>query len=252
MKTHISHLIALFLCILALTGCSCKHTWAEADCVTARTCTSCHATEGEPLGHTPGQPLETPDAVSAILLTEQYCTVCGEQLTSETVPLSTMIQDSLFLFTPTEFVERFTAIATAQAEDFSCELVPGDTGLVAIVSCNETPSLVQFFHADTTPLTPGETDAPVVWCMSLITFGQGDPALRASFFMACDPALDADTAFETDIHLSTAFLNASASGESFGYHQNNGLLYETSFVPEGALGQADAMDLINIYASDFR
>lgn len=42
-------LIPCLLCIL--TGCSCKHEWIEADCVTPRICSSCGETEGDVLGH---------------------------------------------------------------------------------------------------------------------------------------------------------------------------------------------------------
>ena len=47
--------IALVLCLiflLALSGCgSHEHTWIEASCTEARTCSECGETEGEPLGH---------------------------------------------------------------------------------------------------------------------------------------------------------------------------------------------------------
>ncbi len=45
------------------------HTWANADCDTARTCTVCHITEGEPAGHT---------WVDADCDTAKTCSVCGE------------------------------------------------------------------------------------------------------------------------------------------------------------------------------
>lgn len=42
-------IVALILC---LAGCGeCEHEWTEADCLTAKTCTKCSVTEGDPLGH---------------------------------------------------------------------------------------------------------------------------------------------------------------------------------------------------------
>lgn len=49
-KTTLLFLSAL-LCLLMLTGCECKHTWTDADCLTAKTCTECGVVEGEALGH---------------------------------------------------------------------------------------------------------------------------------------------------------------------------------------------------------
>lgn len=45
-------LILALACLLVLSGCSCKHEWTAADCVTPASCTQCGETEGEALGHT--------------------------------------------------------------------------------------------------------------------------------------------------------------------------------------------------------
>lgn len=58
----------LFLCALLLSGCSHRHTWQEADCTTPRTCTACHETQGEPLGHD----FSEPDCTAA-----SVCRRCG-------------------------------------------------------------------------------------------------------------------------------------------------------------------------------
>lgn len=69
MKKIISLLAALVLCVSLLAGCGCSHEWAEADCVTAKTCTLCQKTEGNPLRHS----WKEVDCESA-----RSCTVCGE------------------------------------------------------------------------------------------------------------------------------------------------------------------------------
>lgn len=44
-------IFALLLCISLLAGCECNHEWEEATCTTAKTCSLCKITEGEPLEH---------------------------------------------------------------------------------------------------------------------------------------------------------------------------------------------------------
>lgn len=60
-------LLTLVLCILA--GCGHKHTFADATCTAAKTCTECGETEGEPLGH---------DWKEADCENPKTCTRCGE------------------------------------------------------------------------------------------------------------------------------------------------------------------------------
>lgn len=44
-------IVFVLLLTLALTACNHEHTWVDATCTTARTCTRCGAREGEPLPH---------------------------------------------------------------------------------------------------------------------------------------------------------------------------------------------------------
>lgn len=278
MRKRISIAVLLVICILMLAGCSCEHVWVEADCLNAKTCSECQETEGialghdwyaatcetaktcarcaeiegEPLGHTPGERNEVTDVVTCSVFTEQYCAVCNALTTSETTSLSTLVQDDLFLFTPEEFMERLTLIAEQHSDVFTYEFIPSSVGLQVLAYSGGTEVIVQFFRNDTTALAADETDTAEVWCVSLIAIGESDADFRLYFFMACDPALDKDAAFETDMNLSNAFLNAAAYGESFGYHLHNQLLYETAYIAEGALGQDYSMSMVNIYASDFR
>ena len=163
-----------------------------------------------------------------------------------------MIYDGLFLFSPNEFLERLANISKQYDHTFTYECKDTSVGLQVSVQNGERESLIQFFHKDTSTLDISEVDSPVVWCVSLIDFHESDADFRHYFFMACDPKLDKDTAFNVDIAQSTAYLNAALEGESFGYHQENQLLYESNHIPEGALGQSASLHMVNIYASDFR
>lgn len=51
MKKIIISIVMLLIMAAVLSGCGCKHTWTEASCITAKTCTLCSAVEGETLGH---------------------------------------------------------------------------------------------------------------------------------------------------------------------------------------------------------
>lgn len=250
MKQRISLLVCLAICVLPLAGCSCDHTWIEADCVTAKTCSVCHETEGEALGHTPGVWHETTDVITATVSRERHCTTCGEQVSAETVPLDTMARNGIFRFTPNEFMERLAGLANTYVEDFSYEFVSVPTGLmVRTYSSEGKMALIQFFRRDTTTLTEDEGDVAQVWCVSLIAVGTADLDLRYCFLMACDPALDMESAFRVDMELSNAFWNA-AQTDGCGYYTYNELLYEHRYFPESY--QNPAMNMVNIYASDFR
>lgn len=250
MKKYISLILFPLICLLAFSGCSCKHTWLEATCVSAKTCSACHETEGEPLGHIPGQWQETADPVAASVSRVQHCTVCDDVTATETAPLHSLTQDGIFIFTPNEFLERLTALANQHVDGFSYEFVP-NSGLIAYVYSNGTQSILQFFRNDTTPLSADDKNVADIWCVSLIATGEADADLRYCFYMACDPTLNTDRAFDLDIELTVAFMNAASSGEAFGYCQYNELLYETTYIPEGELAE-NPMSLFNIYASDFR
>lgn len=79
MKKLILLLLALFLLVpvICMTSCNknddpaeCAHTWTEATCTTPKTCTKCHQTEGNALGHEYGEFVETKAPT---------CTVAGEK-----------------------------------------------------------------------------------------------------------------------------------------------------------------------------
>lgn len=69
MKRNVFMLLTAILCLSLLTGCGCRHEWMEADCTTAKRCSLCEESEGEPLGHS---------WVDAACETQKTCTVCGE------------------------------------------------------------------------------------------------------------------------------------------------------------------------------
>lgn len=68
MKKNIFSLIILTFLLLALLGCSCKHEWNDATCLTPKSCSKCAEAEGEALGHT---------WIDATCTSPKICAVCG-------------------------------------------------------------------------------------------------------------------------------------------------------------------------------
>ena len=68
MKKQMMLAIMAVVILITLSACACKHEWTDATCTTAKTCTLCGATEGEPLGHTWN---------AATCTTPKTCSVCG-------------------------------------------------------------------------------------------------------------------------------------------------------------------------------
>lgn len=79
--------VCLVICIcllcLGVSGCCTQHEWEDATCTTPKTCSKCRATDGEPLGHTPGEVeiYEHDDGYTKMT----HCTVCGKVASKDTV-----------------------------------------------------------------------------------------------------------------------------------------------------------------------
>lgn len=63
-------IICALLVVPALTGCMHEHTFADATCTSAKTCTECGETEGETLGH---------NWIPADCINPEKCTICGKE-----------------------------------------------------------------------------------------------------------------------------------------------------------------------------
>lgn len=192
MHTHIFRFLCLLLCLSLLTGCGCRHTWAEADCVTPRTCSECGETEGEPLGHswaeatcqvprtctlcaaTEGDPLAHSEAVRdcAINYTtltrqrETYCPDCGEVLSSEEVLLDALHDAEGFFFDSQSFWERYSTIDEqfrfVYLEDAANEAAEETTADTLTLECRDKYgyALKVRFHFDDPAAADGECASP--------------------------------------------------------------------------------------------
>ncbi len=86
MKKSIFLLVLLFVFVLAFTACDKlhKHSWAEADCETPKTCSTCGKTEGEALGHKEQiLPAKAATCTETGLTEGKKCSACGKILVAQ-------------------------------------------------------------------------------------------------------------------------------------------------------------------------
>ena len=79
--------LVLVLSFSILVGCGkseCEHTWTDANCTTAKTCSKCGATEGAALGHTEVTvSAKAPTCTETGLTEGKKCSVCGEVIVAQ-------------------------------------------------------------------------------------------------------------------------------------------------------------------------
>lgn len=249
------------LCLFLVSGCQCTHKWTSADCTTAKRCCLCAATEGEPLGHAPDTAQQTLDPVSGTVITEQLCSICGVSLRREAAPLETLAQNGMFLFTPNEFLQRLSEFATERYPGFHFVLSGEQEPLFAKLYWDEAESLealLSFYGADSVQLSAEDQERCTVWCVSLSMVGPSGSqeaaipdAVALTFFHACDPALTEDTFQELQAMKLASLWNAVKTGEPFGYHEANGLLYEFLHTQNTSVMQDLPIESILVYASNW-
>ena len=88
MKTKKMLLFVMAALALSLLFAGCaqehEHSWKPATCTTPKTCETCNATEGKPLGHAEEEVAGKPASCSEEGLTAgKKCSVCGEILVAQ-------------------------------------------------------------------------------------------------------------------------------------------------------------------------
>lgn len=69
MRKRMMFLTIIMVCVLALSGCQCKHVWEQATCETPQICSKCDETSGAALGHS---------WEAATCTASETCTTCGK------------------------------------------------------------------------------------------------------------------------------------------------------------------------------
>jgi len=232
MKKITVFLILISLFAVMLSGCACEHEWVEATCTDAKYCPLCEEVEGEPLGHTWADATCTePKTCSACNLTEgealghtagdaqlvstdvlslssEYvtnCTVCGEELSTETRELTQLHDGAYYNFTVNEYIERLNGIMDEYCylyafayvnenmdDDVSCDMISLEEG-------NDYYSYSFFYDGDIAMKDTQSDEAGIfneVWTiLDCSNENFTDPAVNIlMIMMALDPELDLDTA----------------------------------------------------------
>ena len=110
MKKCVSMAAFASIVVLSLVGCVHQHQWVDADCEKPMTCSECGETQGEPLGHNPGEWVETEyDAVHTVREFSQSCTRCGQVLDTKEEGIDSFVADNKFAISPNTYSEVFEA-----------------------------------------------------------------------------------------------------------------------------------------------
>ena len=232
MKKLISLILAMACLVLMLAGCGCEHEWKDANCTDPMTCGLCGETEGEALGHTPGDMAVTQEPVEGKAgLREQSCTVCGEVVGTEEYTLSATHDGTNYTLTVTEYSARLDNILRQVRDGLSCRIennkngnptiyvfwqeegyltaiVPTTAGEDPLTDAAQCPGKMQnLMQLNTTQQTAGEDPIPVY---------ELQLDVLQAMIMACDPQISGADARK----IVTDFLD---SGEMY-VMENHGTL----------------------------
>lgn len=206
-----------------------QHEWVEATCTEPRTCAECGETEGEPLGHTPGEWESTNyDYVSATYLSVQRCTVCGETLDSSVESMASFIENGEFTFTPSQFRDRFNN-EVGSISGFGSDVYTVDTSTDGMLSYgvvgDSSVGMLSFVSMDgKNNITVDEAEAkcnpsPVILVdMSNSNAGVNVAGLSIALVEACDPSLSFGDAQDVASELVTG--DATRNGIDYLFAQD--------------------------------
>ncbi len=173
------------------------HTWQDATCTAPKTCSVCNGTEGEALGHTAGEKQIEAD-IEAMTATETVnCDVCGEQISSENIILTSFIAGDQFIFTPDQYTQLLQA-AVAEEEACTAETVVNNYSMGTVLFVGETPiAVVTYVNGNNSHLTdPDSTDVAGIVVSYYTTDDTALAYAMINIVRALDPALDIESAGE--------------------------------------------------------
>ena len=115
MKKSLVTMVSVLI-LLALTGCCFSHDWELATCTSPMTCRKCGKTDGEAMGHFPGDWEVVREATfSAPGLKQRICFVCGNAVEEEEIETS-MIADGLFTFSRQDYMNCIESVLKEYGE----------------------------------------------------------------------------------------------------------------------------------------
>lgn len=190
--------ILIFIIIVVIFSSVCFHQWQPATCTSAKTCTNCGKTEGEPLGHARGEVEAYTNYISAKLVTTTSCKICEAELDRYEIDMSKFHDGNVFTFTPSNFSLRFDAMldeinnCTLNAECIS----RGNAIICNIEDSGNDIGYVGFFSNDQV-FTPSQKYDDNIDSVFLSTDGASAlefAEMAVSLIQTCDPSLSFEEA----------------------------------------------------------
>lgn len=251
-----------------------EHVWEAATCLTPQICSLCGETMGEALGHTPGEWTESTDIVHAKCSREQTCSVCGTVLETEENDLTSFSENNMFIFSPQEFLDRFTYYATEYYPEFHYEIDSRDIGgvedaiVIHLYLDAEGSGQYNLYFLDMRSKKLPRNDlqnAGVrgITMESIVSFDKNDEDavklingdvlfdddLSKAFYLACDPILSDDDYKQQQAAYIVTYFNWVNSGDSTGYNIVNELFYAFQHSITERENQYVGSEAIWVYAS---
>ena len=207
-----ARILTVLLCLTLILGlcgcgCSCRHEWVDATCTEPKTCAKCGETQGEALGHTPGEwQQDEPDDVTSVIWLRQYCTVCGAEVDVDMKALSSYCQDGTLLLSPEEFAERLDNLFGTLTNhygadcDFSAKIMSAEEDSMGCVVANAKGELlcVALFTTKTGSSITDPDSRKIAKIVAGFTTQDSQEIVSVLFAMtlAVDPALEVSSAKE--------------------------------------------------------
>lgn len=134
------------------------HDWEAATCLKPKKCKRCGKKEGKALGHKPGEWSSGElEPLSASIVSEKKCSVCGEVLDKRNEKLNSFVSDGELLLSPADLEKRLSLeLACIENCSLSVEL---DTGSDSTLVLREYRSSTEVASAAFSELTSMSADS---------------------------------------------------------------------------------------------
>ena len=203
-KHRIARVLAmLMVCTVVLSGCGCKHVWAEATCEVPKTCIECGETEGEALGHVSGETQTVTDGYALKVYTNIICNRCDAVISTEESALSALKGETCMVCSTAEYTRRVQdMIAQIPGCTLNVELTEKDGDVLGLITdaAGDPVGAIVFYDEMGSAIEYGKKDEQSCFAYMIVYVpgmetAKGDLAdISAAMFLAADPAMDIEYA----------------------------------------------------------
>lgn len=239
-KKFIMVILCVTMCCTTLAGCGCKHEWVEATCTVPRNCIKCGTTEGVAYGHIPGEwRKEEPNISAGYYRMTESCLLCGEDIDTQLVVLTSMHEDGYFLFSPNQFESRLNSAYSVLDYGFSAGMIQLQDNTLSCGVYNSTELFAAIlFNNDTTEMNANEADShelsSIMACFYTDDVSDVVPVMLG-IIVTCDPTVDESYASYIGKQVVYASLNND-------YYEYNGVKYALTSISGSYVFVASVLD----------